>query len=76
MKECLVKLSDQNTQGVRRRKSQTESEQNQFRKQNVLAFLPRIFFLLLVYGRASLPGCKKHMKVLVTSEQLRIYLLV
>ena len=28
--ECLVKISDQNTQGVRRSKSQTESEQNRF----------------------------------------------
>jgi len=28
--ELLVKISDQNTQGVRRRKSQTESEQNWF----------------------------------------------
>ena len=36
-----------------------------FRKQNVLDFLPRIFFLWFVYGRASLPGCKHHMKVLV-----------
>jgi len=26
--ECLVQISDQNTQGVRRSKSQTESEQN------------------------------------------------
>jgi len=26
--ECLVKVSDHNTQGVRRSKSQTESEQN------------------------------------------------
>ena len=28
--ECLVKILDQNTQGVRRSKSQTESEQNRF----------------------------------------------
>ena len=28
--ECVVKISDQNTQGVRRNKSQTESEQNRF----------------------------------------------
>jgi len=28
--ECLVKISDQNTQGVRRSKSQTEGEQNWF----------------------------------------------
>jgi len=28
--ECLVKISDQNTQGVRRSKSQTEIEQNRF----------------------------------------------
>ena len=28
--ECLVKISEQNTQGVRRGKSQTESEQNWF----------------------------------------------
>jgi len=28
--ERLVKILDQNTQGVRRSKSQTESEQNQF----------------------------------------------
>jgi len=59
-----VKIPDQNTQGVRRSKSQTESELV-FRKQNVLAFLPRILFLWFVYGCASLPGCKKHMKVLV-----------
>ena len=36
-----------------------------FRKKNVLAFLPCIFFLWFVYGRASLPGCKQHTKVLV-----------
>jgi len=36
-----------------------------FRKQNVLTFLPRIFFLWFVYGCASSPGCKQHMKVLV-----------
>jgi len=30
--ECLVKISDQNTQGVRRSKSQTESEQKLFFK--------------------------------------------
>jgi len=29
-----------------------------------MAFLPGIFFLGFVYGLASLPGCKKHMKVL------------
>ena len=28
--ECLVKILEQNTQGVRRSKSQTESEQNRF----------------------------------------------
>jgi len=36
-----------------------------FRKQNVMAFLSRIFLLWFVYGCASLPGCKQHMKVLV-----------
>jgi len=35
-----------------------------FRKQNVLAFLSRIFFLWFVYGCASLPGCKQHTNVL------------
>jgi len=34
-----------------------------FRKQSVLDFLLRIFFLWFVYGRTSLPGCKQHMKV-------------
>jgi len=39
--ECLVKLSDQNTQGVRRSKSHIESEQNQFSKnQTSWLFLP------------------------------------
>jgi len=36
--ECLVKISDQNTQGVRRSKSQTESEQNRF-SENKTSFL-------------------------------------
>jgi len=36
-----------------------------FRKQNVLTFLPGIFFLWFVYRCASSPGCKQHMKVLV-----------
>jgi len=35
-----------------------------FRKQDEVAFLSRIFILWFVYGRASLPGCKQHMKVL------------
>jgi len=62
--ERLVNNSYQNTQWVRRSKSQTESEQNLFsEKKNVLAFLPCIFFLWFVYGRASLPRCKQHMKV-------------
>jgi len=52
-----VKISDQNTQGVRRSKSQTESEQNLF-SENETSWL-------FVYGRASLPGCKQDMKVLV-----------
>ena len=44
--ERLVKILDENTQGVRHIKSQTESEQKLvFRKQNVLNFLSRIFFL-------------------------------
>ena len=42
-----------------------------FRKQNVLDFLPRISFLWLFYGRASLPGCKKHMEVLVWTFSAR-----
>jgi len=63
--ERLVKILDQNTLGVRRSKSQTESEQTCFRKQNVLAFLPRIFFLSFVYGSASLTGPKQHMKVVL-----------
>ena len=42
--ERLVKISDQNTQGVRRSKSQTEGEKNSFPKTKRLAFLPRIFF--------------------------------
>ena len=60
------KISDQNTQGVRRSKSQTESEQNRFSENKTSwLFFPRIFFLWSVYVRSSLPGCKQHTKVLV-----------
>ena len=43
--ECLEKISDKNTQGVRRSKSQTESEQNSFseNKTSCLLFLVSSF---------------------------------
>jgi len=65
--DCLVKISDQNTYGVRRSKSQTESEQNWFseNKTSWLYFPVSSFCDLFVYGHASLPGCKQHIKVLV-----------
>ena len=38
--ECLVNVSDQNTQGVRRSKSHTQSEQNRFSENK----MSRLFF--------------------------------
>jgi len=64
--ERLVKISDQNTQGVRRNKSQTESEQNWFSKNKTSwLFCSLSSFFDFFNGRASLAGCKQRMKVLV-----------
>ena len=41
--KCVLKVSDENTQGVRRSKSQTESEENSFPKTKRLSL---IFFLV------------------------------
>jgi len=64
--ERLVKISDQNTQGVRRSKSQIEDEPNRFSENKTSwLFSPISSFCDSFYGRAALPGCKQHMKVLV-----------
>jgi len=47
--ECLVKISEQNTQGVRRGKSQTGSEQNLFSENKTSwPFFPASFCDLFV----------------------------
>jgi len=64
--ECLVKILEQNTQGVRRSNSQTQSEQNWFSENKTSwLFHPVSSFCDFFYGRASLPGCKQHVEVLV-----------
>jgi len=64
--ERLVKIPDQNTQGVRRSKSQTEGAQNWFSENKTSwLFSPVSSFCDFFYGRASLPGSKQHMKVFV-----------
>ena len=62
----LVKISDQNTQGERCSKSQTESEQNWFSENKMTwLFSPVSSFCNFFYAPASLPGFKQDMKVLV-----------
>jgi len=48
--ECLVNISDQNTQGVRRTKSDTEIEQKWFSENKTFClFFPLSFFLLFTF---------------------------
>ena len=42
--KCVVKISDQNTQGVRRSKSQTEIEQNRFSENKTSWLFFRVSF--------------------------------
>ena len=63
--ECLGKIWDQNTKGLRRSMSQIESEQNLFfEKQNILAFFPVSSFWDLFMDLPSLPGAKHIWKYL------------
>jgi len=60
-KECVVKISTQNTQGIRHNNSKIESKQTGnlvFPKTERPGFLPYIFFLCFLFGRASLTGYK------------------
>ena len=63
--ERLVKMSDQNTQGVRRSKSQTEGEQNCFPKTKRPGFSPpSLLFVIFFMDVPPYPGAKNIRKYL------------
>ena len=65
--ECMVKISDQNPQGVRRTKSQPENEQNWFSENKTSQLLfPYLLFVIRLWT-CLLTWCEQHMRVLVWS---------
>jgi len=65
-KECLVKVSDQNIQGIRHDKCSIKKKQNLKTFFNGAYWLfPLYLFLYFVFGRVSLDGFKQYIKIFV-----------